>query len=40
MDERGEEGPIQPRHLREAYRRAVRDKKLPVVRDPGSITDR
>lgn len=37
-NERGEEGPICPRHIREAYRRAVRSKRLPVLRGT-SITD-
>lgn len=32
MDERGEEGAIKPHHLREAHRRAVKEKRLPVMR--------
>jgi hypothetical protein len=32
MDERGEAGPIQPGHIQEAYRRAVKAKKLPPLR--------
>ncbi len=32
MDERDEEGAIKPHHLREAHRRAVKEKRLPVMR--------
>jgi hypothetical protein len=32
MEERGEEGAIPPARLREALRRAVREKRLPVMR--------
>lgn len=31
MDERGEEGAIKPHHLREAHRRAVKEKRLPAM---------